>query len=160
MLSYRLSTLSNEYVAVHNICDIVYTLYTKDIEVGAVLFIDKSIGKGSIMNIIKYCMDFEHVIIVCNNISRQALTQLSNVSIWFEVLFEKDICFDKTKNILTSRYTKIEEAEILQLEKSQKSHRTKWPKMSIHDPMARYLGFRINDVVYAIDNDLYRLVVE
>lgn len=70
-----------------------------------------------------------------------------------------DIAFEKPLSRLVSRYRVLDESSVKALLASKKCKLEHLPRMDVDDPVARYMGFTLGQVVHAVDADLYRIVV-
>ena len=129
---------------------------------GGLIVHHSPIGKGMAIHLIK-TTEFAHCIVVCDSITRQAQTEFEQASTTarrFEILHPNDFAFEKPKNKLVPRYEVLTERETVEQEDGLKCPRTKWAKMMLDDPMARYLGLSVGQVVHNIDNDILRVIVD
>ncbi len=75
----------------------------------------------------------------------------------FSVVNPDVFSFDRSKSRFVSRYEKVEkEEELLSALKCQKSH---LPVMLQDDILSQYYGWKVGDIIHAIDCRLYRVVV-
>lgn len=119
-----------------------------------------SLGKNDVRKVLKYASSIKHIIIFTPDISQQAVQVLESAQDYFtEILNHSDVAFDKCKSILVPTYRILTEEEVLQFEKDHCVTVDKLPKMLRSDAMARYLGFREGQVVFAIEENNYRIVV-
>ena len=161
MLSYRKLYIGPKTSA-HDHYD-MYQLFHKNGELypGCTIIHYSPLGKGLATNLIKN-VDALHCIVVCDTITRQGHMEFEHMSTTtrrFEILHPNDFAFEKPKNRLVPRYEVLSMADVQAREEVLKCPRTKWAKMCVDDPMARYMGLSVGQIVYNIDNDVLRVVV-
>lgn len=159
----------NKYNNNNEIIDTVSVIYYKNDT-------DKKIG-SSIINSISIDAknkNIDHIIfIVPIQISNQAIKMIEKIKndIKIEVFNYKQLSVNITKNIYVPKYTILNQQQIDDLMYKLKIDNIyKLPKISIHDPMSRYYGFEVNDVIRIdskikilgniIQTPTYRLVIE
>jgi len=79
----------------------------------------------------------------------------------FEMLHLPEARYDKLKNRGVPKCLLFNDADIKRAEKTYGRSRTRFPKirLSYHDAMARYLGWKVGMVIYEPRSQIYRLVV-
>ena len=119
----------------------------------------ESLGKTEVTNIMETFKSVTHIIFY-GHVSIQAKHILDSYAetCFCEVLTASDVTFDKCANVLVPTYRVLTQAEIDELVQTRKTTVNHFPKMLRTDPMARYLGFRVGQVVHAIEPDVYRIV--
>ncbi len=118
----------------------------------------KSLGKGYVSTIFDLTTFFEHIIICSDGVSihaKQAFVKLKTRIEFFDPI---DVRLDILQSRLVPRYQILSECEILELESSYMVTRDKFPIMKSSDAIAKYLGFQVNDVVHALEYDIFRIV--
>ena len=120
------------------------------------------VGKGDMVEILSFTGSMKHIVVYANVVSLQAIRMLEahESDKFCEVLNAKDVEFDKCSNVLVPTYRKLNPNEVKDIEKLRATSVDKFPRMFRSDPMARYLGFNVGDVVLAVETSCYRLVVK
>jgi len=108
----------------------------------------------------------QHLILITDSISTQAVQYLHASSVYCEILSYDDTAFPKDDHVLVPHYTILSEDDITRLEK-QFGARTTFNKMIVKkDAQARYRDFREGDVVQSKQKSIiggfniaYRLLI-
>lgn len=129
-----------------------------------VIFMSKNnvgVGVGEINAILDYLnKDQNEIFIITSNISTHAVRLINDCKNYtMSVLSTDDFIIQKTKNRLVPTYVLMSEERIKQLEKKMTTTRNNFPKILANHSIGKYLGFRVDEVVHNVDDNVYRLVI-
>lgn len=109
--------------------------------------LNSAVGKNEISQYCSHLSDLDHVILIADAVSFQAVDYMKQSSFYWEILSYHDTSCDKMEHRLVPLYKILSETEIKNIEKKYGS-RDKFPKMVVGlDAIARFMDFRLGDVV-------------
>ncbi len=126
-----------------------------------------TIGKLNISELMDFGTEQMHTILLINRAAVQPKI-ISDLSLLYarprkdcfigELLYWHEILIPKIKCNKVPRYTILTKTEVIEQEQKHAAQKTKFLPFAPSDPIVRYLGFRIGDVICAEDTREYRLV--
>lgn len=112
-----------------------------------IFFEDKRLSLGEIKELAEN--KSEHIVIVCNGLTNQAAIRLARLrlKVRIEVFVADELLFDPTTSVLVPRHEKldVESPEYKHLATAFKL--SDLPAILETDPIARFMGLRVGDVV-------------
>lgn len=131
--------------------------------VGALLVAPEQVkvGKNALVKWMTTHPQVDYILVILSDISTPALRAMAQeFSKKIEILKRTDLAWDKLQFRLVPHYAILSEHQIRTEEIRRKFKREDLPKMYTVDPVARLLGFRQGQVVWAMDYDTWRLVIQ
>jgi DNA-directed RNA polymerase subunit H (RpoH/RPB5) len=109
--------------------------------------LNSAIGKNEVQDYCNTLLPDDHVIFIADAVSFQSIDFMNSKEFYWEILSYSDTCCDKMEHIRVPSYRVLCEKEILQIEELYGPRQT-FPKMiSRVDAIARFMDFRIDDVL-------------